>query len=68
METLTPSGKSSTVAFQRKPPVVQGPQTDPAVLANKFNEFFTSVGSMTALKAECLAEEHGLKLGIDKHQ
>ena len=37
---------------------------DPAVLANKFNESFTSVGSITALKAECLAKEH---LVIVKH-
>ena len=35
---------------------------NPLLLANKFNEFYANVGTMTALKATKLAEEHNFNI------
>ena len=35
---------------------------NPLLLANKFNEFYATVGTMTALKATKLAEEHNFNI------
>ena len=35
---------------------------NPLLLANKFNEFYANVGTMTALKAKKLAEEHNFNI------
>ena len=35
---------------------------NPLLLANKFNEFYANVGTMTALKATKLTEEHNFNI------
>ena len=35
---------------------------NPLLLANKFNEFYANVGTMTALKSTKLAEEHNFNI------
>ena len=35
---------------------------NPLLLANKFNEFYANVGTMTALKATKLAKEHNFNI------
>ena len=52
-------GKFSIDTFQGK---ILATVENPLLLANKFNEFYANVGTMTALKATKLAEEHNFNI------
>jgi len=54
MSTTTGKQKDSFMASE-----------DPTGLANELNDFFTSVGSVTAQKARDLSSHHGLNVNLD---
>ena len=68
-QILDSKGNSNSIwkVINRCLPRKDSPATheDPAGLANKLNEFFTSVGSASAQKASDLASHHGLNLTFE---
>ena len=59
------NGNSSSIwktinRFLPKKKTSQKSTEDPTILANKFNEFYTSVGKATADKTKLLAQQHNL--------
>ena len=66
-EILKSSGKTNSIwkILNRYIPMKNSPLAtveNPLLLANKFNEFYANVGTMTALKATKLAEEHNFNI------
>ena len=66
-EILKSSGKTNSIwkILNRYIPRKNTPLAtveNPLLLANKFNEFYANVGTMTALKATKLAEEHNFNI------